>query len=174
MSTPNNISTPSDLPPSDSPANNLSTPNNILQLSNNIPTPTNPTQLTVNRVITLTDIFNNITTNPAFNTEIENFLLPIVNNSKMTTADIPQLVLFTMDVVDNMGSFNLSTATLPVLIKMIYEYLVNKYNLFTLEERPVFESMFLASVNLAHSSAIFVLPQPAGPARTLTPDELVS
>lgn len=144
MSTPNNISTPSD-----SPANNLSTPNNILQLSNNIPTPTNPTQLTVNHVITLTDIFNNITTNPAFNTEIENFLLPIVNNRKMTTADIPQLVLFTMDVVDNMGSFNLSTATLPVLIKMIYEYLVNKYNLFTLEERPVFESMFLASVNLA-------------------------
>ncbi len=148
MSTPNNIS-----PPSDSPANNISPSdspaNNISQLSNNIPTPTNPIQLTVNHAITLTDIFNNITTNPAFNTEIENFLLPIVNNRKMTTADIPQLVLFTMDLIGNMGSFNLSTATLPVLIKMIYEYLVNKYNLFTIEERPAFESMFLASVNLA-------------------------
>jgi hypothetical protein len=54
-----------------------------------------------------------------------------------------------MDIIDNIGSFKLTSATLPVLIKMIYDYLVNKYNLFAVEQRPQFETMFLASLNLA-------------------------
>ena len=100
-------------------------------------------------IITITDIFNSITINPIFAEEIELFILPILSTRQLTTSDIPQLVLVALDIVDNCGSFNLSTATLPVLIKMIYEFLVNKYNLFAVEQRPEFEAMFLTSVSLA-------------------------
>ena len=105
--------------------------------------------VTATHVITITDIFNTITTNQIFTSKIETFILPLTTNRTITTSDIPALVLFTMDLIDNIGSFNLSTITLPLLLKMIYEYLVNKYNLFNISDRVVFEEIFLTSVNLA-------------------------
>jgi hypothetical protein len=97
---------------------------------------------------TLTDIFNMITTNPFFTEQIVQFINSLNNQDKMTSTTIPKLVLLLIDLVDNTGNFNLSTASLPVLLKMIYEFIVIKYNLIESTDRLVYEEMFVCSVNL--------------------------
>jgi hypothetical protein len=108
-----------------------------------------PPPVKLNSNPTLTDIFNVIITNPVFTREIEVFIKSLqVTGGKLTTANIPILLLLLTDLIDNTGNFNLSTASLPVLIKMIYEYLVNRYDLIPLTDRAVCEEMFLCSMNL--------------------------
>ena len=98
---------------------------------------------------TLTDIFNAITTNPVFTEQIEEFVKTLqVNHGKMSASNVPNLVLLMMDLVEHTGEFNLSTASLPVVLKMVYEFVVNKYNLVPLNERPAWEEMFLSALNL--------------------------
>jgi hypothetical protein len=122
------------------------TSSNQFVIKLNIPPPP-PLKLKSNP--TLTDIFNVITTNPVFSTEIETFITSLqLTGGKLTTANIPILLLLLTDLIDNTGNFNLSTASLPVLIKMLYEYLVNRYDLIPLTERVVCEEMFLCSMNL--------------------------
>jgi len=112
----------------------------------NLPPPP-PVKLNLNP--TLTDIFNVITTNSGFTTDIEAFIATLqVTGGKLTTANIPILLLLLTDLIDNTGNFNLSVASLPVLIKMIYEYLVNRYDLIPLTDRAACEEMFLCSMNL--------------------------
>ena len=99
--------------------------------------------------ITIKYIYNTIITNPIFIVKIETFVKTL-QNRELTPFDIPNLVLLIMDMIDdNTSSRYLSITTLPVLLKLIYEYIVDKYNLLPIEDKPIFESMFLASVNLA-------------------------
>jgi len=110
--------------------------------------PTPPIKVVVHNNPTITDIFNTVVNNSTFTSEIENFIKTVQTNGKLTTLDIPNLVLLVMDCIDGTASFKLSNATLPVLLKMIYEYIIVKYNLLPVEDRPAYEIMFLTSVNL--------------------------
>ena len=134
----------------DTSSNQVDTSSNQVNVYFNFPPPPPPPPpIKLNSNPTLTDIFNVITTNPGFTRDIKGFIATLqVTDGKLTTANIPILLLLLTDLIDNTGNFNLSTTSLPVLIKMIYEYLVNSYDLIPLIDRAACDEMFLCSMNL--------------------------
>jgi hypothetical protein len=64
-----------------------------------------------------------------------------MHDGKVDQYDIPEIVFVISDTVNSLPSFQVTSDVLPVLIKMLYNFIVDTYNLVPADKKADFERM---------------------------------
>ena len=91
---------------------------------------------------------------PNFIKNLETSVKNILKDGKIDQYDVPELVFLITDAYNSMQSVRLEYKDLPVLIKLIYNYMVDKLDLIPVDKRAEFE-------RLVDSALRLVMLQPA-------------
>ena len=102
---------------------------------------------------TLSKVVNELTTNAAFLSNIDDSIKKILLDGKVDYKDIPEIVFLIMDSYNHIN-LNISKNDLTEFVKLIFEFIVNKYNLFSKEDMLKVEPMIISSVKL-----VLLIPQ---------------
>ena len=91
---------------------------------------------------------------PNFIKNLETSVKNILQDGKIDQFDIPEFIFIITDAYNSMHKIRLNYDDLPVLIKLIYNYMVDKLDLIPVEQRTDFE-------RLVDSALKLVMIQPA-------------
>ena len=72
----------------------------------------------------------------------------ILKDGKVDQSDIPELVFIISETVSTLGSHDLTVDMVPLVIKMVYKFIVDKYNLVPEEKKADFERIVDSSLRL--------------------------
>jgi hypothetical protein len=97
------------------------------------------------------NVFRALTTDEAFLKRVDTSVTAIMKDGKIDQYDIPDLVFLITDVItSNTSNFNLTTDSLEALLVLLYNFIVNKYNLIPTDgNREGFKRLFESSIRLA-------------------------
>jgi hypothetical protein len=97
------------------------------------------------------NVFRSLTTDEAFLTRVDTSVTAIMKDGKIDQYDIPDLVFLITDVIaSNTSNFNLTPDSLEALLVLLYNFIVNKYNLIPTDgNREGFKRLFESSIRLA-------------------------
>lgn len=93
-------------------------------------------------------LFKVITTDSGFLTRVKESVDKIMHDGKVDQYDIPEIVFVISDAVNSLPTFQVTKEVVPVLIKMLYNFIVNKYNLVPEDKKADFERMVDSSLRL--------------------------
>jgi hypothetical protein len=93
-------------------------------------------------------LFKAITTDSGFLARVKISVDKIMHDGKVDQYDIPEIVFVISDTVNSLPSFQLTSDVLPVLIKMLYNFIVDTYNLVPADKKADFERMVDSSLRL--------------------------
>ena len=102
---------------------------------------------------TLNKVVNELTTNATFLSNIDDSIKKILLDGKVDYKDIPEIVFLIMDSYNHIN-LHISKNDLTEFVKLIFEFIVNKYNLFSKEDMLKMEPMIISSVKL-----VLLIPQ---------------
>lgn len=91
---------------------------------------------------------------PNFIKNLETSVKNILKDGKVDQLDIPEFIFLITDAYNSMHQVRLEYRDLPILIKLIYNHMVEKLNLIPVENRADFE-------RLVDSALKLVMMQPA-------------
>jgi hypothetical protein len=99
----------------------------------------------------LMNVFRSLTADEAFLTRVDTSVTAIMKDGKIDQYDIPDLVFLITDVIaTNTSNFNLTPDSLEALLVLLYNFIVNKYNLIPTDgNREGFKRLFESSIRLA-------------------------
>jgi hypothetical protein len=89
-----------------------------------------------------------VTKDDKFLATVKTSVEKILKDGKVDQSDIPELVFIISETVNSLGSFNVSVDMVPVVIKMIYKFIVEKYNLVPEDKKADFERIVDSSLRL--------------------------
>lgn len=114
-----------------------------------------PTSLTIRKAETievkseLTKIVDELTKDSPFLKSAEELSKKILADGKFDFSDVPDLVHFVVSSYNNLDSkLFVSKSDLPEFVKLVFEFVVLKFNLLTKEQLRQYESVVVSSVNL--------------------------
>jgi hypothetical protein len=116
--------------------------------SNHPPSSSNYIPLVISQALEL------LIKDPNFIKNLETSVKNILKDGKIDQYDIPELVFMITDAYNSMQSIRLEYRDLPVLIKLVYNYMVEKLDLIPSDKRAEFE-------RLVDSALKLVMLQPA-------------
>lgn len=93
-------------------------------------------------------LFKAITTDSSFLARVKISVDKIMHDGKVDQYDIPEIVFVISETVNSLPSFQLTSEVVPVLIKMLYNFIVDKYNLVPEDKKADFERMVDSSLRL--------------------------
>lgn len=93
-------------------------------------------------------LFKAITTDSGFLARVKISVDKIMHDGKVDQYDIPEIVFVISDTVNSLPSFQLTSDVLPVLIKMLYNFIVDTYNLVPADKKADFERLVDSSLRL--------------------------
>lgn len=93
-------------------------------------------------------LFKTITTDSGFLTRVKESVDRIMKDGKVDQYDIPEIVFVISDTVNTLPSFQVTSEMLPVLIKMLYHFIVDTYNLVPEDKKADFERLVDSSLRL--------------------------
>lgn len=93
-------------------------------------------------------LFKVITTDSGFLTRVKESVDKIMHDGKVDQYDIPEIVFVISDAVNSLPTFQVTKEVVPVLIKMLYNFIVDKYNLVPEDKKADFERMVDSSLRL--------------------------
>jgi len=93
-------------------------------------------------------LFKTITTDSGFLARVKISVDKIMHDGKVDQYDIPEIVFVISDTVNALPSFQVTSDVLPVLIKMLYNFIVDTYNLVPEDKKADFERMVDSSLRL--------------------------
>jgi len=105
----------------------------------------------VNNVITnevLSKIVSDLTNDPKFLARVDESVKKMLADGKLDSTDIPEIVFLIMDAYNTFGSVRVSKEDLCSFVKLIFEFVVDKYKLLPSDKLPEYESMLISSVKL--------------------------
>lgn len=96
-------------------------------------------------------VFRSLTTDDAFLARVETTVTAIMKDGKIDQYDIPDLVLLICDVITSLPTnSNMTPDSLEALIILLYNFIVNKYNLIPSDGNSEgFKRLFESSIRLA-------------------------
>jgi len=99
--------------------------------------------------VNLGSIIKKLTENSDFLKSAEETMVKILADGKVNFTDVPEIVHFIMTSYNNLSNdMKVSKADLPDFVKLVFEFLVNKYNLIDKSKLNEYESMIISSVKL--------------------------
>ena len=93
-------------------------------------------------------LFKAITTDSGFLARVKISVDKIMHDGKVDQYDIPEIVFVISDTVNSLPSFQLTSEMVPVLIKMLYNFIIDRYNLVPEDKKADFERMVDSSLRL--------------------------
>ena len=97
----------------------------------------------------LMNVFRALTTDEAFLKRVDDSVKEIMKDGKIDQYDIPEIVLLISDVVTELPNINLDSDSLEILITLLYNFIVTKYNLIPADgNREGFKRLFENSIRL--------------------------
>lgn len=93
-------------------------------------------------------LFKVITTDSGFLARVKESVNKIMHDGKVDQYDIPEIVFVISDAVNSLPSFQVTKEVVPVLIKMLYNFIVDTYKLVPEDKKADFERMVDSSLRL--------------------------
>ena len=93
-------------------------------------------------------LFKAITTDSGFLARVKISVDKIMHDGKVDQYDIPEIVFVISETVNSLPSFQVTSEVVPVLIKMLYNFIVDTYNLVPADKKADFERMVDSSLRL--------------------------
>jgi hypothetical protein len=93
-------------------------------------------------------LFKAITTDSSFLARVKISVDKIMHDGKVDQYDIPEIVFVISDTVNSLPSFQVTSEVVPVLIKMLYNFIVDTYSLVPADKKADFERMVDSSLRL--------------------------
>jgi hypothetical protein len=94
------------------------------------------------------EVFKILSTDEKFIDRVKTSLDNIMKDEKIDQYDAPELVFLIIDSYNQMSNLHLTYEDLPVLIKMLYTFLIEKFNLIHEDKRADFERLLDVSIKL--------------------------
>jgi hypothetical protein len=85
---------------------------------------------------------------PNFIKELETSVQNILKDGKIDQYDIPELVFLITNAYNSMRQIRVEYSDLPLLIKLLYNFMVDKLNLIPVDKRPEFERLVDSAIKL--------------------------
>ena len=111
-----------------------------------VPVVVAPAQTTLDKNVEA--LFKVITTDSCFLTRVKEAVDRIMKDGKVDQYDIPEIVFVISDTVNSLPSFQVTSEILPVLIKMLYNFIVDTYKLVPDDKKAEIERMVDSSLRL--------------------------
>lgn len=96
----------------------------------------------------LAAVFKVITTDNTFLTRVKAAVDNIMRDGKVDQTDIPEIVFVISETVNSLDSFHLTSDLVPVLIKMLYNFIIDTYKLVPEGKKAEFERIVDSSLRL--------------------------
>ena len=93
-------------------------------------------------------LFKVITTDSGFLARVKISVDKIMHDGKVDQYDIPEIVFVISDAVNSLPTFQVTKEIVPVLIKMLYNFIVDTYKLVPEDKKADFERMVDSSLRL--------------------------
>jgi len=93
-------------------------------------------------------IFNIIIKDEKFIKNIKLYLFNIMKDDKIDQYDIPDLVFIITDTINSFDSFNLEYNDIPILIKLLLNYINDEYNIIPNDREQEFNKLIDSSLRL--------------------------
>jgi hypothetical protein len=93
-------------------------------------------------------LFKVITTDSGFLARVKISVDKIMHDGKVDQYDIPEIVFVISETVNSLPSFQVTSEIVPVLIKMLYNFIVDTYKLVPEDKKADFERMVDSSLRL--------------------------
>lgn len=93
-------------------------------------------------------LFKVITTDSGFLARVKESVDKIMHDGKVDQYDIPEIVFVISESVNSLPSFQVTKEVVPVLIKMLYNFIVDTYKLVPEDKKADFERMVDSSLRL--------------------------
>lgn len=93
-------------------------------------------------------LFKAITTDSSFLARVKISVDKIMHDGKVDQYDIPEIVFVISETVNSLPSFQVTSEVVPVLIKMLYNFIVDTYKLVPEDKKADFERMVDSSLRL--------------------------
>jgi len=93
-------------------------------------------------------LFKVITTDSGFLKRVKESVDRIMHDGKVDQYDIPELVFVISATVNSLPTFQVTNEVVPVLIKMLYNFIVDTYKLVPEDKKAEFERMVDSSLRL--------------------------
>lgn len=96
----------------------------------------------------ITAVVDALTADEKFLAKVKASVDKILKDGKVDQSDIPELVFIISETVNTLGSHDLTVDMVPLVIKMVYKFIVDKYNLVPEEKKADFERIVDSSLRL--------------------------
>ncbi len=94
------------------------------------------------------EVFKILSADEKFIARVKTSLDNIMKDGKIDQYDAPELVFLITDAYNEMSNLHLTYEDLPVLIKMLYGFIVDKFDLIPNDKRADFEKLVDVAVKL--------------------------
>lgn len=94
------------------------------------------------------EVFKILSADEKFIARVKSSLNNIMKDGKIDQYDAPELVFLITDAYNEMSNLHLTYEELPVLIKMLYGFIVEKFDLIPVDKRADFEKLVDVAVRL--------------------------
>jgi hypothetical protein len=94
------------------------------------------------------EVFKILSTDEKFIARVKTSLDNIMKDGKIDQYDTPELVFLITDAYNEMSNLHLAYGDLPVLIKMLYTFIIEKFNLIPEDKKADFERLVDVAIKL--------------------------
>ena len=89
-----------------------------------------------------------LTNDPKFLSRVDESVKKMLQDGKLDSSDVPELVFLIMDTYNTVGNVRVSKELLEEFVKQVFKFIVEKYNLLPQDKMTEYESMIVSSVKL--------------------------
>lgn len=89
-----------------------------------------------------------LTNDPKFLSRVEESVKKMLQDGKLDSSDVPELVYLIMDTYNTVGNVRVSKDLLGEFVRQVFKFIVQKYKLLPEDKMAEYEHMLLSSVKL--------------------------
>lgn len=89
-----------------------------------------------------------LTNDPKFLANVDESVKKVLEDGKLTPSDVPEIVYLIVNAYNTVGKVRVSNDDLGVFVKLVFEFVVDKYKLLPKDKMVEYESMLFSSVKL--------------------------
>lgn len=94
------------------------------------------------------DVYDVLCNDQVFLTRLETSIRNIMKDGKIDQLDIPEFIFIITDAYNQMTQFELTYDELPILIKLLYNFMIQRFNLIPEDKRADFERLVDSALRL--------------------------
>jgi len=93
-------------------------------------------------------IVTDLTNDPKFLSNVDESVKKILADGKLSLSDVPEIVLLIMNAYHTVGTIKVTREDLGDFVKLVFEFVVKKYDLLPADKMSEYESVLISSVKL--------------------------